>query len=208
MANLHQILFEASLGWGKGCIRFGGRSDENSGFHGNRKLPLTYNGENGVDNYFIFDRSFVVLAGNEDSHKISDQLDFRPNRTIHFGVTRPWATKNFPLDLQWRKCCLDDSFFTFDRIFINLAGNQDSHKILDEIECRSDQTIHFGVTCPLVAKKPIFDLVRSIVPSILIGFSSNLQVTGTAINSRMGSNFGQIRLFTSELLALESRKSP
>ena len=48
MANLDQILFEASLGWGKGCIRFGGRSDENSGFHGNRKLPLTYNGENVV----------------------------------------------------------------------------------------------------------------------------------------------------------------
>ena len=48
MANLDQILFEASLGWGKGCIRFGGRSDENSGFHGKPKLPLTYNVENVV----------------------------------------------------------------------------------------------------------------------------------------------------------------
>ena len=26
----------ASLGWGKGCIRFWGRLDQNSGFHGNR----------------------------------------------------------------------------------------------------------------------------------------------------------------------------
>ena len=38
MANFDQILYEASLGYSKGCIRFGGRSDENS----------VYNGENVV----------------------------------------------------------------------------------------------------------------------------------------------------------------
>ena len=42
------ILSVASLGRGKGCIRFWGRSDQNCGYHGNRKLPLTYNGKNGV----------------------------------------------------------------------------------------------------------------------------------------------------------------
>ena len=45
---LIKFFCESSLGWGKGCVRFGGRSDENSGFHGNRKLPLTYNRENVV----------------------------------------------------------------------------------------------------------------------------------------------------------------
>ena len=55
------------------------------------------------------------------------------------------------------------------------------------------------VTCPRVLKKPIFDLVRSIVPSILIRSSSNLQAARTAINSRMSSNFGQIRLLTSKV---------
>ena len=45
LASHDQILFEASLGWGKGCIMFVGRSDKNAGFHGNRKLPLTYDGE-------------------------------------------------------------------------------------------------------------------------------------------------------------------
>ena len=35
-----QILCEASLWWGKGCIRFWDRLDQNSGFHGNRKRPL------------------------------------------------------------------------------------------------------------------------------------------------------------------------
>ena len=48
MASLDQILCVASLGVGKGCIMFWGRLDQNSGVHGNRKPPLTYNEENGV----------------------------------------------------------------------------------------------------------------------------------------------------------------
>ena len=35
-ANRNQVLSEASLGRGKGCIRFWTRSDQNSGVHGNR----------------------------------------------------------------------------------------------------------------------------------------------------------------------------
>ena len=34
-ANRNEILTEPSLGWGKGCIRFWARSDQNSGVHGN-----------------------------------------------------------------------------------------------------------------------------------------------------------------------------
>ena len=37
LTNLDQILYVASLDWGKGCIRFWGRLGQNSGFHGNRK---------------------------------------------------------------------------------------------------------------------------------------------------------------------------
>ena len=35
-ADHNQILTEASLGWVKGCNKFWARSDQNSGFHGNR----------------------------------------------------------------------------------------------------------------------------------------------------------------------------
>ena len=51
------------IGWGKGCIRFWGRLDQNSGFHGNRKPPLTYYGENGVSTFsrLFFIRSFLYL---------------------------------------------------------------------------------------------------------------------------------------------------
>ena len=45
------------------------------------------------------------------------------------------------------KICLEDSDFIFDQGFVKLAGNKDSHKILDEFDFRQDQTIHFGVTC-------------------------------------------------------------
>ena len=51
--------------------------DQNSGFHGNRIPPLTYNGENDV------------LAGNEDMHKIWDEFEFRPDRTTDYGVSCP-----------------------------------------------------------------------------------------------------------------------
>ena len=51
LANLDQILCVASLGLGKGCIMFWGRLDQNSGVHGNRKSPLTYNRENGVSTF-------------------------------------------------------------------------------------------------------------------------------------------------------------
>ena len=57
LANLDQILCVASLEWGKGCIRFWGRLDQNSGFHGNRKPPLTYNGKNDV---CTFSRLFLI----------------------------------------------------------------------------------------------------------------------------------------------------
>ena len=57
LANVDQILYEASLGWGKVCIRFWDRLDQNPGFHGNRKRPLTYNGENDVS---TFSRLFLI----------------------------------------------------------------------------------------------------------------------------------------------------
>ena len=45
-----------------------GRLDQNSGFHGNRKPPLTYNGENDVATFsrlfFFFDPILFILASS------------------------------------------------------------------------------------------------------------------------------------------------
>ena len=101
LANVEQILSEASLGWGKGCIRFWDRLDQNSGFHGNRKRTLTYNGENDVSAFSLlfFYQIFFKLAGNEDRHKISDEFEFRPDRTTPYRVRCPLASEKFPIDL-------------------------------------------------------------------------------------------------------------
>ena len=45
------------------------------------------------------------------------------------------------------KCCPEDSDFSFDLGFVKLAGNEDSHKILDEFDFGLDRTIQVGVTC-------------------------------------------------------------
>ena len=100
MASLDQFLCVASMGVGKGCIIFWGRLDQNSGVHGNRKPPLAYNGKNGVSTFswLLLIRSFFILAGNKDMHKISYEFEFRPDRTTDYGVSCPWAAKKFPID--------------------------------------------------------------------------------------------------------------
>ena len=78
LANLYQILCVASLGWGKGCIRFWGRLDQNSGFHSNRKPPLTYNGENDVSTFsrLFLIRSFLYLQVMRTSIKSRTSSNF------------------------------------------------------------------------------------------------------------------------------------
>ena len=103
LANVDQILYEASLGWGKSWIRFWDRLDQNSGFHGNRKRPLTYNGKKRCLHLFsVFSQIFFFkLTGNKDRHKISDENEFWPDQTTPYRVRCPWASENFPIDLQW-----------------------------------------------------------------------------------------------------------
>ena len=59
LANLDHILCVASLGVGKGCIKFWGILDQNSGFHGNRNPPLSYKGDNDVS---TFSRLFLIWS--------------------------------------------------------------------------------------------------------------------------------------------------
>ena len=47
---------------------------------------------------FIFDRILIKLAGNQDRHKISDELEFRLDWISHLG---PWGRLKFSVDLLW-----------------------------------------------------------------------------------------------------------
>ena len=71
-------------------------------------------------------------------HKISDELDFRPDWTTDYKFA---ALEHLKIShrLIMGKWCLQASSFIFDWIFVKLAGNQDSHKISDEFEFRLDR---------------------------------------------------------------------
>ena len=102
--------------------------DQNSGVHGNRKPPLTYNGENGVATFswLLFIGSFFVLAGNEDFLYLQVKRTCIKSRTrSNFGQIGPLTTelaalehlKHFSYRLVMGKWCLHASQFILDEPF-------------------------------------------------------------------------------------------
>ena len=98
MAKLDQPLYEASLGWGKGCIMFWDILDQNFGFHGNRKRPLTYNGEHYVSTFSLLFliRSFSNLQVTRTSIKSQTRSDFGRIGPFPTELGALERLKNFP----------------------------------------------------------------------------------------------------------------
>ena len=59
---------------------------------------------------------------------------------------------------KWGESCDLSCAFNFDWIFFILAGNEDNHKILDEIEIRPDPTTDCGVSSDCASEKNPIDL--------------------------------------------------
>ena len=137
-----QILCVASLGWGKDCIRFWGRFDQNSDFHGNRNPPMTYNGENNVSTFSrsILIRSFLYLQVTRTCIKSQTGSNFRQIGPLNTELAALERLKNFPQTYNG-KCCSHASLFIFDQIIIIVAGNQDRYKSSDEFDFGPDQTV-------------------------------------------------------------------
>ena len=138
---------------GKGYIVFWGRLDQNSGVHGNRKPPLTYNGENGVSTFsgLLLIQSFLYLQVTSTCIK--------SRMSSNFSLIGPLTTELAALERQkishrliMGKCCLHASLFIFDWNITKVAGNQDRHKSLVVFDFGPNQTNHFGGTCPWVTK--------------------------------------------------------
>ena len=66
-------------------MRFWARSDQNSGFHGNRNLPYGYNGENAVSTlsrlFFILSFSYLQV--------MSMMTCMRAQMNLNFGLIGP-----------------------------------------------------------------------------------------------------------------------
>ena len=93
LSNLDQILCVASQGVGKGC-----RLDQNSGVHGNRKPPLTYNGENGVSTFspLLLIRSFLYLQVTRTCIKSRTSSNFGQIGPLTMELAALERLKNFP----------------------------------------------------------------------------------------------------------------
>ena len=88
------------------------------------------------------------------------------------------------------KWCLHASSFIFYQIIIKVAGYQDRHKSLVEVDFGLNQTTHFGVTCPWVTKISHFWTWISLKP---VGQSwSNFVCSSIGVGERLHKVFGQI----------------
>ena len=98
LASHDQILCVASLEVVKGSIMFWGRLDQNSGVHGNRKPPLTYNGENGVSTFsqLLLIRSFLYLQVTRTCRKSWTSLNSGQIGPLTTELAALEGLKNFP----------------------------------------------------------------------------------------------------------------
>ena len=190
-------------GVGKGCIRFWGRLDQNSGFHGNRKPPLTYNRENDVSTFsrLFLIRSFLYLQVMRACIKSRTSSNFGQIGVLTTELAALERLKNFWLKMG--KCCFRASSFIFDQIIIKAAGNQDRHKSSDEFGFGPDQTTHFGVPCPWMTTILHF---RTWISPRPVGQSwSNFMCSITGVGERQRKVLGQIG---SKLWCPWQQKSP
>ena len=145
----------------------------------------------------------MKVADNLDRHKISNEFEFRPDRTIDFGVTCPLVPKTPIYNLVWSVVCLVliETLWNLQitwmgkKSWMSLNSGQIGLLTLENF------TFHW------VPKNTIFDLVHIIACLILIVSLWKLQITWTGIKTHMSLNLGKIRLFTLELLALECQKN-
>ena len=154
---------------------------------------------------FIFHRIIIKVAGNQDRHESSDEFDFGPDQTIHFGVTCPWMMKilHFRIWISLRP--VGQSWSNF---MCSITGvGEKLYNVLRQIGSKlwSPSGVHGNRKPPLTYNGEngvfTFSWLR------LIRSSLYLQVTSTCIKSRTSSNFGQIGPLTTELAALERQKN-
>ena len=143
LANFSQILSVASLGWGKGCIRFWGRSDQNCGYHGNRKLPLTYNGQNCVPAF-----SQWPLIRSLSNLQVT-RTGIKSRMSSNLGQVGLFTTELFALechiDFEWGKWGLHLFSVTMNSVFIKVTG------------IKSRTSSNFGRIWPVILELRVFE---------------------------------------------------
>ena len=149
---------------------------------------------------FIFDWIIIKVAGNQDSHKSSDEFDFGPDQTTHFGITCPWMMK---FSHFWTWISLKPVGQSWSNFMCSITGvGERLHKVLGRLAQNSG--FHGNRKPPLTYNGE--NDVSTFSRLFLIRSFLYLQVTRTIIKSRRSSNFAQIGPLTTELAALERLK--
>ena len=150
---------------------------------------------------FIFDWIIIKVAGNQDRHKSSDEFDFGPDPTTHFGVTCPWKTKilHFQLEYLWGK------LGSLDQILCVTSLGVGKGCIMFWGRLDQNSGAHGNRKPPLTYNGE--NGVSTCSRLLLIRSFLYLQVTRTCIKSRTSSNFGQVEPLITELAALERLKN-
>ena len=104
------------------------------------------------------DKIHFKFVGNEDIHNISDEFEFRPDRTTDYGVNCPWTSKKYPHRLIMGKMVSPFFSAVYSPILFILADNEDMHKSLDEFEFWPDLRTDYGVSCSWAFKKSMSSL--------------------------------------------------
>ena len=149
---------------------------------------------------FIFDRIIIKVAGNQERHKSSNEFDFGPDQTTHFGVTCPWMTKilHFRIWISLRP--VGQSWSNF------MCSNPGVGKGCIMFWGRLDQNsgVHGNRKPPLTYNGE--SGVSTFSRLLLIWSFLYLHVTRTCIKSRTSSNFRQIKPLAMQWAALEHLK--
>ena len=181
---------------------------------------------------FIFDWIIINISYNQDRHKSSDECDFGPDQTTHFGVTCAWMTKILHIRTWISLRPVGQSWSNF--MCSITGGGERLHNVLRQIGSKpltyngengvtktcikSRASSNFGQIGPLTTELAALERLK-ISRRLLMGkwclHASSfifdriiIKVAGNqdSIKARSSSIWGRIRPLNLELLALEWRK--
>ena len=146
---------------------------------------------------FIFDRIIIKVAGNQERHESSDEFDFKPDQTTHFGVTCPWMTKIYTFELEY----LWGELVNLDQILCVASLGMGKGCIMFWGWLDQNSGVHGNRKPPWTYNGE--NGVSTFSRLLLIQFFLYLQVMRTCIKSRTSSNCSHIGPLITELAALE-----
>ena len=106
-----------------------------------KKCPYAYNGKNDVS---TFSRFFLIGSFSYLQVMIAYM---RAWMSLKFGQIQPLVSMVTD-SVMMKKRCLHFFSAVFHLFLFILAGNDDKHESLDELEFRPDWTTDCGVSCP------------------------------------------------------------